>query len=531
MNAARIVQAWTAVLALGLTPGLASAQEPAPQTPPTQGRPAAERYVVGQARPPAEAGKQTRDLTLEEAMMLALERNLGLQEAKLAPQGVDFQLQAARAAFSPTITSSYSYGNSKSPSNDNTEGVDTVTNLSQGFNGGLTQTLPWFGGRMTAAFNNNRQSTNNARTRLNPSYNSSLRLNYSMPLIAGFRIDNTRNQLRTLQISRQIADIQLLTAIENLKNNVRTSYWALRSAIEQIEIQRRGLEIAQRQFEDSKIRVEIGNLAPIETTQFETQVATAEQQLLNAQITWRTAELNFKSLLSTGMTDDIYNVVINPVDQPQLSVQSVDIQGAVSRALQERTDMMQARKNIESSELSLEVTKDQTRYQLDFSSGYTLTGQGGKQLSNGVVIVDGGYRDALGAIAGFDAPAWNFQFNFNYPLGLRAAKANYARALLSLDQAQARLKAQELSVSTEVINAGLNVENTYKQLQAAQKSREAQEKNAEAAVTRFDVGMATNFEVVTAQQQLTNSRLQELSALIRYINAVAEFERVQKVGR
>jgi outer membrane protein TolC len=487
--------------------------------------------VVGQARPPAEAGKQLRDLTLEEAMMIALERNLGLQEAKLAPQGVDFQLQAARAAFSPTFTSSYSYNNSRSQSNNTLEGVDTVTSLNQGFNGGYSQTLPWHGGRLTANFNNSRQSTNTVTARLNPSYNSSLRFGYTMPLIQGFKIDNTRNQLRTLQISRQIADIQLLTAIENLKNNVRTSYWALRNAIEQIEIQRRALEIANRQFEDSKIRVEIGNLAPIETTQFETQVATAEQQLLNAQITWRTAELNFKSLMASGMTDEIYNVTINPVDQPQLSVQSVDIQGAVTRALQERTDMMQTRKNIESSQLSLEVSKDATRYQLDLNSGYTLSGQGGRRFSNGVVVENGGYTDALGALAGFDAPAWNFSLNFNYPLGQRAAKANYARALLSLDQSQARLKAQELSVSTEVINAGLAVENTFKQYQAAQKSREAQEKNAEAAITRFDVGMATNFEVVTAQQQLTNSRLQELSALIRYVNAVAEFERVQKVGR
>jgi outer membrane protein TolC len=75
------------------------------------------------------------------------------------------------------------------------------------------------------------------------------------------------------------------------------------------------------------------------------------------------------------------------------------------------------------------------------------------------------------------------------------------------------------------------VENTYKQFQAAQKARQAAETNADAAVTRFDVGMATNFEVVTAQQALTQSRLSELSALIRYMNAVAEFERVQKVGR
>jgi outer membrane protein TolC len=100
-----------------------------------------------------------------------------------------------------------------------------------------------------------------------------------------------------------------------------------------------------------------------------------------------------------------------------------------------------------------------------------------------------------------------------------------------MDQSLAQLKAQELNVSQEVINAGLAVENSYKQYLAAQKSREAQEKNAEAQQTRFDVGMSTNYEVVQALQNLTTARLSELRQMIAYMNAVAEFERVQRVGR
>jgi outer membrane protein TolC len=113
---------------------------------------------------------------------------------------------------------------------------------------------------------------------------------------------------------------------------------------------------------------------------------------------------------------------------------------------------------------------------------------------------------------------------------MRAAKANYARALLQLDQSNATLKSQELNVSAAVTNAGLAVENTRKQYLAAQKNREAQERNTEAEQTRFDVGMSTNFNVVQVQNTLTTSRLTELRALISYLNAVAEFERIQRVG-
>ena len=96
-------------------------------------------------------------------------------------------------------------------------------------------------------------------------------------MLAGFKIDQTRNQLRTLAVTRQVADLTLLSTIENTKANVRTAYWNLRQAIEQIEIQRRALDLARRLFEDNRVKVEIGTLAPIDTVQPEAQVATAEQ--------------------------------------------------------------------------------------------------------------------------------------------------------------------------------------------------------------------------------------------------------------
>ena len=330
-----------------------------------------------------------------------------------------------------------------------------------------------------------------------------------------------------------------MTTIENTKNSVRTSYWALRSAIEQIEIARRALELAQRSWDDSRTKVEIGTLAPIDTVTFETQVANAEQSVLSAQISWRTAELNFKRLLASGTDDQLYSVAINPVDSPSLTVQSVDIQAAVTKALAERTDVIQSQRNLDVSALNLEVTKGSTKPQLDFSAGYNLSGQGGTQRvtsgpgcsTSAPCLTPGGYADALAAIGQFKTPAWNIGFNFSYPLGMRAAKANYARAVLSLDQAKAQIKVQELTVSTEVINVGLNVENTYKLYQAAVKAREAAERNAEAAQTRFDVGLLTNFDVVQSQNSLTSSRLSELSRLIAYVNAIAEFDRVQRVGR
>jgi outer membrane protein TolC len=494
------------------------------QSPPT--------YVVGQARPPAEPGATVVDLSLEDAMGIALEKNLALQSARLNPQNVDYQLQSARAAYLPQYTSTYSYRNSTSPSNNTLEGVAAVTSTSQSFNAGASQSLPWFGSSVSASFSNGRSATNNVTARLNPSYSSQLSFSYSMPLLRNLLIDNNRNTLRTLGIQRQIADTQLLTQIENTKASVRNAYWQLRQTIEQIEIQQLALGIAQRQYQDSLIRVEIGTAAPIDTAQFEVGVASSEQSLLNAQINWRNAELNLKRLLVSGPEDDLFRSTINPAEQPALSLTSVDIPAAITEALASRNDIVQSRRQLEISELNLEVTKDQTKPNLSLSAGFNTSGQGGSQLQNGVVVNPGGYGDALRALSSFDTSGWNMGLNLTLPFGQakQTAEINYARALLSMQQTQTSLKEQELNITAQVTNAGLAVENTYKQLQQAQKSREAQERSTNAAVTRNEVGLATNFEVVQQNNSLTSARLTELSRLIAYLNAVAEFDRVVKIG-
>jgi outer membrane protein TolC len=503
---------------------------PAPATPATP-RPQPDRYVVGQARPVPPAGSQLVDMTLEQATDMALEKNLDLKAAKLSPQAVDYQLQAARAAFNPRFTGTYGYNNQSSPNNSTIldPTLSRITQQSQTFNMGASQTLGWHGAAYTATFNNGRTQSNSLQTQFNPNFSSNLSATFSLPLLAGFKTDQTRNSLKTTTIQRQIADIQLQTTIENLKASVRTAYWNLRQAIEQIEINQRALDLANRLFEDNKVKVEIGTLAPIDTVQSEANVATAEQQLLQARISWQQAELALKRLLVSGPEDDLYKATINPTEQASLSVQGVDIPGAIQSALAERTDLVQARKNIESSKIGLELTKDQTKPQLDFSSTYRLQGQGGQRLVAGQ-RTPGGYSDALAQLGNIVNPTWSMNFNFSYPLGMAAAKANYARASIQLDQSLAQLKAQELTVQQSVTTAGLAVENTYKQYQAAQKAREAQEHNAEAQQTRFDVGMSTNYEVVQAQQALTNARLSELRSIINYMNAVAEFDRVQRVG-
>jgi outer membrane protein len=494
-----------------------------------------DRYIVGQAKPPETPGAPTRDVTLEQAIQIALEKNLNLQVAKLNPQIQDYNLQSARAAFATTLTATTTYSNATTVSTnilDGVTGTSTLAQVNQGYNAGVSQPLPWYGGTVTANFANSRNSSNSVNLTRNPNYTSSLRFSYIQPLLVGFQTDNPRTAIKTAQVTREVTDLQLYSTIENLKATIRTSYWALRSAIEQIEIQKRSLALANRLWEDNKTKVQIGTMAEIDVLTSETQVASGEQALLNAQIQWQSADLAFKTLLAGGRDDELFKSTINPVDQPAMfDKPNVDIPGAIQNALAARADLKAAQKNLQITDLNLQVTKDQTKPQLNLTTSYQSAGTGGNQLGkNGVVLVQSGYFDAVTGISTFNQPTWTLGFNFNYPIGMMAAHANLARSQLSQQQQQVQLKVTELTVATDVTTAGLAVQNTYLQLQAAKKTAEAAAKNADAEQTKFSVGLSNNYNVATAQQNLTTSLLTELAATINHLNAIAQFDLVQRVA-
>ncbi len=501
-----------------------------------QDRMESDPYVVGTSQPPLEEGRELISMTLDDAIQIALDNNLDLRSARLAPQMQEYTLRAARTAFNPTLTSSLGHNSSTSQSTSQLEGGGTTTTDRHTFNVSLGQPMPWYGGQLNANFNNARTATDNIFATRNPSYNSTVSFSYSQPLLQGRRIDNQRNALRTQEMQREISDVQLRNQIDNLSAQVRVAYWNLRSQIEQIEIQRRSLAQARQLLENNRIRVQQGTMVEMELAQAEAQVASAEQALLNAEIQWRTQELNFKRLLASGADDPIFAVTVNPVDLPEFEQQEVDIDAAIRTALQNRPDLIQQSMQREISLMDLEVTRDNVRPNLNLTASYSLQGVGGDVFEReGLggeprLVQPGGYTDGLSSIANFDTPTFNLQLNFSYPLGTRASELNLERARLQVRQTEMALESQELAVTTEVTNAGMAVTNSFLQLEAARRSREAAERSAGAELTRFNVGASTNFQVVAAQDNLTSIRLSELRAIIDYLNAIAEFERVQGLG-
>jgi outer membrane protein TolC len=496
------------------------------------------RVGLNQTRPttPAPPAGEQVNLTVDEATARALERNLDLAVERLNPQTFDLQIARLQATYRPTAASNFGHRAVVNPPTSQLNGGNIVQNDTTTYNAGLFENLRWGGGSLQFQFNNNKQVTSNIFANFNPTFNSNFNATLTQPLLRGFLIDGARQQLKVTGINRDISELQLQGTLATTIASVRNAYWELVFARESIDVAQRSLSLAQDLVQDNRARVEVGTMAPLDVVQAEAEVATRQQALTQAETTAATAELVLKRLIVNGTDDPMWRASINPIDLPTFNSEPIDVEGAVRRALDRRTDLAQARKTIDGNDLTLRFMRNQTLPELDLTANYGTQGLGGTQFirqgtglgSTVIGSIPGGYFDALRTLSGFNYPIWNVAFSLSYPLGGSQADALYARARVQRNQSAAQLRALELQVATEVTNAALQVESSLKRYEAATAARALALTRLNAEQSRFEVGLSTNFFVVQAQRDLDTAQNSELRALLDYRHALVDYQRVQE---
>jgi outer membrane protein TolC len=482
------------------------------------------------------------DLRLEDAVARAMDQNIDLAVQRLNPQLQDLSLAGIRAAYRPTLSSTLGDRSNASMASNTLSGAaaGVVTSTqSYTYNGGVSQVLPWTGGTATLNWNNSRAFTDSNNFTINPTFQSSFTASLAQPLWRNFRIDSTRNSLWTGLISRQIADVNLRASVVNTEASTRNAYWDLVYAVQNVEIQKNAVSLAEQFVKDNQAKVEIGILAPLDVIQAQSNLASARQRQVAAEQTRQQNELTLKRLIVGSTQDPLWTARLNPVDRPEPPAQAppIDLQAAIANALERRTDLEVSRQTLKQSDITLKYNKNQTLPDANLSASYGASGTGGnvydrKNLVGGVptIIQAGGYTNALSILRKVQVPSWNVQVQFSYPIGISSADASYARAKVQYQQALTQMKSAELRVATDVTQAVLNVQSNLQQVETARAARELAQKQLEAEQSKFEVGMSTNFFVVQAQQALAAAQVSELQALLNYRKSLVTFQQVQETG-
>jgi outer membrane protein TolC len=388
-------------------------------------------------------------------------------------------------------------------------------------------------------WDSSRSTSNNFFSTFNPQIRSSLSFNYSQPLLRGFKIDSTRQQIQVGQKNLDIADLGLRETVTATSRTVRNAYWDLAYQIASLEVARQSLALAEESLRNTRARVEIGTTPPIDIVEADAEVATRREAVILGEAQIETAEDTLRALVYNPAMPDFWTMHIEPADAPQFEPVAVDVDGAISYALTNRTDLLQTKKSIESNEINIKFLHNETLPDVTASIDYGLQALGGVQVirAPGIGLTPGdvigeqrrGFGSVLGDLVTNDFPAWTAGVSISYPIGTSSAEANLARTRLQQTRLETQLKNQELQVATQVRQVARQALTNQQRVLTTRASREFAQRRLEAEQRKFEAGTSTNFLVFQAQRDLAVARNNELRAILDYLQSKVDLEAVQDV--
>jgi outer membrane protein TolC len=447
------------------------------------------------------------------------------------------------SSFDPILTGSFQIDHLKSECN--TPLCATIQNTGTA-NFSYSQGFHW-GTDMTVDFNNSRVASNSVYNYLTPALTSSFQFRLNQHLLQGFGLTINTRYLQIAKNNRRISDAAFRAQIVVTVNQIENMYWDLVYAYENVGVQRKQLEFAERLLENNKKQMEIGSLASIEVVRAQSAIATDQQSLTVALTNLELAQLLMKNAITRTLDDPVLvDAEVIPTSTIELSVEepAVPTQELVNEAFSHRPDLEEAFINLANSQISNKAIRNALLPTLDLSAYYGGAGLGGSQnpsyicIDNpqtcGLTVAQAtlppiSYGSTLSQLVDSSAPDKGASLSLTIPIRNRAAQATQVRSELESQQSQLLIQQLENQIRIEVRNAQFGVQQNRASVEAAEAAVDFARQSLDAEQRKFDIRAATSISVLQNQTALTLAEATLISAKIAYEKAVVQLE--QATGR
>ena len=243
----------------------------------------------------------------------------------------------------------------------------------------VVQQVPW-GGNVSLSLQNYKSDTNQAFQLINPRYGSTLRFDFTQPLLKNFGSKVARRQIIVARNNLDISQSQLRTTLIATVYQVQEAYWNLVYAIESLNVKRQSLQLARDLLAKNKKEVDVGTLAPLEVLNAEATVAQREADILQAEALIRKCEDILKTLINPVPEGEIRSLKIEPADKPAFKPISISLDEALKEAMDRRPDLEVNKTTILTNQINFSVAKNQLLPQLDLNLSYWSPGISGDRI-------------------------------------------------------------------------------------------------------------------------------------------------------
>jgi outer membrane protein TolC len=459
-------------------------------------------------------------LSLMESIALTLERNFDIIIEGFNPKIRATDVINEQAEYDPTAVAGFSYSGGKEQLDDapsrwspgRTAKVRVATPLA-----GVEQRL-LLGSRLNLQVSQQHIRSNEMGSTsrfVEPSDELRTTLSFVQPVLRNFGSDVNRTRIRIAETNQEISESSLEDRVIRVVTLVQGLYWDLVFNIQELEVRRLSLKLAQDLLAQTRVQVAVGTQPQLSILEGEAGVAAREETVIVAENNVSNVQDRLKELFSFFEDRQRSGVEIVPTDAPQFTIEAIDLEKALEAAFEHRPDYRQARLEIESRTLNERFTRNQLLPSLELEGRVGLNG------------LDDNLGDSVDNFSSGNWVQYRVGFNIRYPLGNQAAKSRFTRARLEVAQAKTVLERAEQRILVEVREAVRSVETNIKRVSVTRGARELAQKKLEAEEKKLAVGLTSVREVLRFQDDLSAEQSREIRALTDYNISLANLDRAR----
>jgi len=452
-------------------------------------------------------------ISVEDAVMMALENNNDLSIRRLEPAIAGTFEQIERARFDPVL------GGEISSSVERTERfpdelLEPISDRREGLSSslGFAQTFP---SGTDIDFGVSHQLTESDRVAF-PQHRVRAGVTLTQALLRGRGRAANLADLQQARLDVQASEFEFRGFAETLIADVEFAYWDYVLSSRELEIFESSLDLAERQRDATRERIELGETAGVEITAAEAEVALRRQDLIDARSNKENLRLALIRLLNPGRgiasAWDTSLDTVDPPTIPQVQLDPVAIHATAAREF--RPEIREAKLRLLNRELEVVKTRNGLLPRLDFF----------------VTLGKTGFSDSFsGAVSNFDGDGYDARLGLSadLPLGRRADTAQHRLAELTRESASRSIENLIQIVELDVRTAYTEVARSRAQIDAGVVTRELQEELLRSETEKFENGLSTALDVALVQRDLLNARIAEVRAVIDFRKSLVELYRME----
>ena len=427
-------------------------------------------------------GRQQVRLDLHEALRLALANNIAfLQDA----EGLDVQLlslEILRHSYGPVLSE-------LSGSATYTDAMESNHSGGESLSIGLSQKLP-FGGSAGITYAHSGSQVTGPN-----SYSGALTVSVTQPLLRGAGRRVSAEALVAAERGYEYSRRSFAFRRQSLLISIVEIYFGLLQQENSIRNFERNLDNIRKQARRAQIREQFGQVTRTDVFRSQLEVTRAESALAQAREQVKLAQDAFK--LDLGLPPGL-GIVLEPA-AVEYHAGETGVEEAVALALANNPEWRNAPLRFEDARRALAIAADGTLPQFDVTASHTWTTSSEPHPFASYEL---------------EGRSWSVGATLSFPIDNMVNAREYEQAVISYRQAERDFLRLRDRLTADVQGRFIQLRQSELAMQFAERAISDAEKAARLADFDYQRGLATNRDVLDAQDRLLEARNGYQAALV-----------------